>query len=331
MAAGLAAAGLAPSLPWQSRSGWPQLTMARSIADGGSGTSTERWTFPLLLPTLTGATFLVVVVGAVVLWRRQPSRWLPVAAGLLVVVLVAVGGKPYYAFAFVPVLAAAGVGTLRRWHAGRLDGGKLLRRLVVLNAVGGAFVGLPVLPAAQAPVAVVYDHGEQVGWPELADTVARAARATGADLVLTENYGQAGAVDQARRTGRPMPPVASGHNGYWWWSRPTATPHRGHGGMERRPAVGELVSRVSSARRGVQRRRRRQRRGRAARPGVHRSHPPVGRAVALDQTSRMRASWGERGLPPPAFVLAASGRCRTSRSVDGGVAIDAGGADDQPP
>ena len=224
VAAGLAAAGLAPSLLWQSRSGWPQLTMARSIADGGSGTSTERWIFPLLLPTLTGATFIVVVVGAVVLWRRRSFRWLPVAAGLLVVVLVAAGGKPYYAFALVPVLAAAGVGALRRWHAGRLDGGKLLRRLVVLNAVGGAFVGLPVLPAAQAPVAVVYDHGEQVGWPELVDTVARAARATGADLVLTENYGQAGAVDQARRTGRPMPPVASGHNGYWWWSRPDGDP-----------------------------------------------------------------------------------------------------------
>ena len=224
VAAGLAGAGLVPTLVWQSRNGWPQLTMAGSIADGGSGTSSERWLMPLMLPTLTGATFVVVVIGAVALWRSLPVRWLPMAAVMLVVVLVLAGGKPYYAFGLVPVLAAAGVRALRRWRSGRLDGRSLLCALVVVNAIGGAFVGLPLLPAAQAPVAIVYDHGEQVGWREVVDEVAEAASAADADLVLTENYGQAGALDQARREGRHLPPVISGHTGYWWWSRPDGEP-----------------------------------------------------------------------------------------------------------
>jgi hypothetical protein len=121
---------------------------------------------------------------------------------------------------------AAGVPVCRRWAGSRRGRRVTLVGLVAVNAVVGAFIGLPLLPAALAPVDVVYDHGEQVGWSELAVAVSEAAVETDADLVLAGNYGEAGALDRAARDGLPLPPVASGHNGYWWWSEPTGDPER---------------------------------------------------------------------------------------------------------
>lgn len=218
----LALLGLAPTLLWQRANGWPQADLAASIAAGGSGTSVERALLVPMLPTLTGLTSVVLVVGAVALWRRRPTRWLAVATLLLVVVLVVTGGKPYYLFGLVPVLVAAGVPVLRGWAAGSRARGGLLVGGVVVNGAVSVVLALPVLPAALAPVAVVYDHGEQVGWAELVSTVEEAA--VGADLVLAQNYGQAGALDRARSLGSTLPPVASGHNAYWWWGPPAGEP-----------------------------------------------------------------------------------------------------------
>ncbi len=224
-AAGLALLGLTPTLWWQQANGWPQLAMAAAIADGGSGTSVDRALLLPLLLTLTGPpTAAVLVVGAVALWRRRELRWAAVTAGLLVVVLLLTGGKPYYLMGVVPLLVAEGVPACLRWAARRRGRGRGLAAVVVLNGVVGAFVGLPLLPAALAPVAVVYDHGEQVGWEELVDTVAGAASDSDAELVLTGNYGQAGALDRARGQGVALPPVVSGHNGYWWWGPPDGEP-----------------------------------------------------------------------------------------------------------
>ena len=225
--AGLVATlGLAPTLAWQAVNGWPQLDMAASIGGGGSGTSVQRWLLVPMLPTLTGATFVLVAVGAVMAWRARPLRWVAVAGVLLVVALVLTGGKPYYAFGLVPLLAAVGVPAARRWETARPRRRGLLAGLVALNAVASVLIALPVLPPQQAPTALVHDHGEQVGWDDLVGLVTGVATDADADLVLTENYGQAGALDQARRLGSELPPVASGHVGYWWWSRPTGEPER---------------------------------------------------------------------------------------------------------
>ncbi len=222
-AAGLAGLGLAPTLLWQSRNGWPQTALAAAIADGGSGTSVDRALLVPMLATLTGpGTFAVVVVGGLALRRRAGLRWVPVTAVLLLGVVLLTGGKPYYLLGVVPVLVAAGVPVCRRWAAGRRGRTGLLLGLFAVNAVVGSFLALPLLPPALAPVAVVHDHGEQVGWPELVGTVTTAVSAADAQAVLTQNYGQAGALDQARDRGADLPQVRSGHNGYWWWGPPTA-------------------------------------------------------------------------------------------------------------
>jgi hypothetical protein len=219
--------GLVPTLLWQEANGWPQLELAASIAEGGSGTSVDRALLLPLLLTVTGPlTAVVLGVGAVALWRTPGRRWLAVAAALLVVLLLLTGGKPYYVLGLVPALVAAGVPVCRRWAGERRGRRATLVGLVATNAVIGAFIGLPLLPAALAPVDVVYDHGEQVGWAELADAVASAAADSDAELVLAGNYGEAGALDRAARSGVPLPPVASGHNGYWWWSEPDPDPQR---------------------------------------------------------------------------------------------------------
>lgn len=223
----VAVVGLAPTLAWQQANGWPQLELAASIAAGGSGSSVERALLLPMLLTLTGPlTAAVLGVGAHALWRQPERRWVPTAAALLVVLLLVTGGKPYYLLGLVPVLVAAGVPVCRRWSRHRSARRRLLLTLVAVNAVAGAFIGLPVLPAALAPVALVYEHGEQVGWPDLTKAVSRAAEAGDADLVLAGNYGEAGALDRAADRGVPLPPVASGHNAYWWWGPPDGDPQQ---------------------------------------------------------------------------------------------------------
>jgi hypothetical protein len=71
-------------------------------------------------------------------------------------------------------------------------------------------------------VAVNADVGETVGWPELAQTVAAVERRqpdSRNPVILTANYGEAGAID---RFGPDLglPHAYSGHNAYGDWGPP---------------------------------------------------------------------------------------------------------------
>jgi hypothetical protein len=94
---------------------------------------------------------------------------------------------------------------------------------VVASGVIGATVALPVLPRSTAPVlALNEDVGETIGWPEFAQTVATVYRSLpGADraVILTGNYGQAGAVDRYGPA-LGLPRAYSGHNAYADWGPP---------------------------------------------------------------------------------------------------------------
>lgn len=91
----------------------------------------------------------------------------------------------------------------------------------------GAAIALPVLPVARVEpvVGVNPDVGETIGWPELAATVAEVHRdlpTAERSVILTRNYGEAGAIDRnGPRLG--LPPAYSGHNGYWEWGPPPDT------------------------------------------------------------------------------------------------------------
>jgi hypothetical protein len=81
-----------------------------------------------------------------------------------------------------------------------------------------------VLPATSlAPVlAVNEDAGETIGWPDLAQTVARVAGElpdTRRAVILARNYGEAGAIDRFGPA-LGLPRAYSGHNAYGDWGPP---------------------------------------------------------------------------------------------------------------
>jgi hypothetical protein len=104
-----------------------------------------------------------------------------------------------------------------------------LRRTVLAAAVAGSaaigmVIALPVLPAERlGPVlAVNEDAGEMIGWPELARTVADVHRRlpdSSRAVILTRNYGEAGAIDRYGPA-LELPGAYSGHNAYGDWGPP---------------------------------------------------------------------------------------------------------------
>jgi hypothetical protein len=236
LAAAIALVGALPNLLWQNAHGWPQLELARSIAAGGSGTSVGRALVVPLQLELTGPVPAVpLVAGLVVLltaaWAR-PWRWIAVGYLAMIVFVVVTGGKPYYLLGFVPALLAAGIPGVRAW----VERGRLRRwvvgLLVGVQLVVSAVIALPVVPVAwlaSTPVVDInYDAGETVGWDAFTATVERAVAQLPADeragaVVVAGNYGEAGALDRARREGADLPPVYSGHNAYGLWGPPPGT------------------------------------------------------------------------------------------------------------
>jgi 4-amino-4-deoxy-L-arabinose transferase-like glycosyltransferase len=229
----LAMALATPYVVWQARHGWPQLTVARHIAAGGSGTSESRW---LLLPfqlVMLGPILAPVWIAGLVRLLRSPAlrpvRALGVAWVVLAAVFLVLGGKPYYLAGMLPVLVAAGAQPALDWVRRRSRPALVLTAAFVLSSPA-VVIALPVVPVGdlhRTPVIDMnYDAGETVGWPTYVRQIAAVRRQVmnddgAAAVALTSNYGEAGAID---RYGPPVgiPRGYSGHNGYWWWGPPDA-------------------------------------------------------------------------------------------------------------
>ncbi|MDQ6874232.1 MAG: glycosyltransferase family 39 protein [Actinomycetota bacterium] len=237
LGAGLAFVIWLPNLIWQSQHGWPQLQLSRQIASGSSGTSQPAALFvPFQLVLISPALVPVWAAGLVRL-IRDPGlvrvRAFAVAYALLTLVFLLTGGKPYYLGGLYPVLLAAGAPPTVRW-LGR--GRRRLRRsalvaALALSAVVDTALMLPVVPVqvlhATPIVAVNYDAGETVGWPRFVATVAGVYKALPPAerrqaVLLTENYGEAGALDHFGPA-LGLPPAFSGHNGYGEWGPPRSS------------------------------------------------------------------------------------------------------------
>ena len=230
--AGIALVIASPALIWQALHGWPQLAFGRQVARVGNGGSEPRWAFPLLQALYVSPLLVPVwVAGLVALVREETlraARPFAVAYGLLFVLLLAVGGKPYYLAGLYPVLLAAGAVAAVRWaRQGRVRG-PALGAVLVANVVIVAWLMLPLVDERSLPgspqVAVSPLPAETVGWPELVGTLAAVDRALPPGprahaVVLTRSYGEAGAVELlGPRVG--LPPAYSGHNSYGDWGPP---------------------------------------------------------------------------------------------------------------
>ncbi|HEX2902793.1 MAG TPA: glycosyltransferase family 39 protein [Jatrophihabitans sp.] len=227
----LAAALSAPFVIWQAAHGWPQVTVARGIAQGGSASSQPGWAvLPFQLLLVSPLLAPVWIAGLVALFRRPEWRcvrfvgwaWL-----LLAVAFTAVGGKPYYLAGMLPTLVAAGAVRCESWLAGAARyRAVLVRAAIAVSAVVCAVISLPLLPAARsaAVVAVNPDVGETIGWPQFVATVAGVSRELAAPntVVFTRNYGEAGALERYGHRFGLQASIFSGHNGFGSWGPPPA-------------------------------------------------------------------------------------------------------------
>ena len=217
----------APNLIWQASHGWPQLELSAAIAAGSSGSSQPWWLFlpfQLVLVSPGAGAGLGGGSGGASPLRRPSSLSLP-------------GASPTWCWSWcscspagsrttspvsIPALLAAGALPTLRWvRAGPGRRRPVLLGLAFLVSLPNLVLMLPLLPERLLGpvVAVNYDAGETVGWPRFAETVGAAYDSLPAadhPIVLTENYGEAGAVERYL----PGVPVYSGHNAYWDWGPP---------------------------------------------------------------------------------------------------------------
>jgi len=231
-AAVLALALWAPNLAWQASHGWPQLQVFSALNQQAAHNRAVFWPAQFIYVGL----LLTPVWLAGLLWllRNPAARAFRLFAWMYVAVMAVffvLGGKPYYPGAMYTLLLAAGAVPAERYL--RDPARRLLRPMVVvvalvIGAVALLPIALPVLPArvlATVPLQKInYDLAETIAWPRLVATVAGIYRSLPANerrsaVILTANYGEAGAVD---RYGSQfsLPPAYSGHNNFWLWGPP---------------------------------------------------------------------------------------------------------------
>lgn len=209
-----------PNVLYQATHGWPQLAMGQALSRANAGeVRSFMWVYlvvglgPVLLP--------VWVAGLWSLMRRPQWRGLRaivVAFGLVLVFTAVSGAQPYYPAGMLVVLLAVGAVPVAEWLAARPRWRVPAWSLGALNGLVSAVIGLPLLPVTVLGATPVPDvnplSADQVGWPEYARQVAdvwhRVPDRTRA-IVLTSNYGEAGAIDRfGPDLGLPRP--FSAHN-----------------------------------------------------------------------------------------------------------------------
>src|SRR5581483_9145176 len=130
-------------------------------------------------------------------------------------------GKSYYAGAAVLFALAAGAVPLARWatRGWRLAAVGVLAAGWVVTLYFSLPTNLPVLPLhtaiQQGVVKARSDYQDELGWPALAAQVGRLAG--GAKVVVTRNYGEAGALELF---GHGLPPIASAQVTFRYWRPP---------------------------------------------------------------------------------------------------------------
>jgi 4-amino-4-deoxy-L-arabinose transferase-like glycosyltransferase len=227
----VAAASTVPTLVWQAQHGWPQLRMG-SVVAGESSLFGNRWEFlPRALyyaGVLPGAVLVVVGLWALLRSERlRPWRSLGIASVLVVVVLLAAGGRPYYLsglYALVLAAGAVGVEVLpaRSWD--RWWRWTLRPAAVAVGAVLAMAWVLPVGPSAwRAPTE--FETMGQVGWSDFTVGVARAYQALPPEqrahtVVVAYSYWYAAALEHEGPVHGLPTPIYSTHRGFGYFDVP---------------------------------------------------------------------------------------------------------------
>jgi len=212
LAVAVAVVLLVPNLVWEAEHGWTSVHFFVNPPPSGSDETRPQFVVNLLLAA--GVAVPVALAGVVSLVRDRalrPLGWTIVGTVLAYFLL---GGKSYYALPVVIFALAAGSVPLDRWLTSR-------RFLIA----GAAFVALdlvalpillPVLPLRTARrhgvIAARGDYQSEIGWNDFVHQIE--SLAGGADVIVADNYGEAGALELF---GHGLPPVASADVTMRYW------------------------------------------------------------------------------------------------------------------
>jgi 4-amino-4-deoxy-L-arabinose transferase-like glycosyltransferase len=231
----LAAALAAPDVIWQAAHGWPNLAVFHTLQGAARHNRATYWPAQVIFTGL--AVTPIWITGLVWSLRSEAARRIrpvAIACAIVLALIFALGGKPYYDGAIFVFLFAAGAVPLERWLsarrplAGRIPAAAVMTTAMLASGALSLPVALPVLPARTlrtVPLQKInYDLGETIAWPRLVALVAREYHSLPAPqqrrtTVLTGNYGEAGAIDRyGSQFG--LPQVYSGANNFWLWGPP---------------------------------------------------------------------------------------------------------------
>lgn len=228
----IAVAGLiaAPNVAWQLANRWPTLEfLGHQNARVAAAYPPARYVGEQLLLLEPGGIWLAAP-GLVWLFRSRRFRPLGWAVVTVVLWYLVLRGKGYYALTAYPVAFAAGAVWVEQRAA------HWVRTAIPIALVVAAVIGLPVaLPLL--PVRTMIDAGipalrddftEELGWHELVAQTAAAFRSLPPEdaarvMILTRNYGEAGAIDLFGPSAG-LPHAVGMQNTYWLWRPRRAAP-----------------------------------------------------------------------------------------------------------
>jgi hypothetical protein len=235
-----------PNLWWQVREGWPSLEF---YANAQSGKNLARAPLEMLAQqvlTQGPGALPVWLAGLWFLLRRPEGRpwralgWAWVA--VLALLVLSASGRPDRVAGAFPVLMAAGATHLER--VARRPRRAWVRPATVASVLLSGLALAPISLSAVPPAVTArymsalggllqIEQGataslpqwlaDRRGWEELAVEVERALDTLPDEdrarvVLLTSNYGRAGALERYARE-RRLAPVVCGHNSYHLWSR----------------------------------------------------------------------------------------------------------------
>jgi hypothetical protein len=229
-----------PNLIWQIKHHYISLDFLRSIHARDVRIGRTKYFLPEQLE-LTLLAFPLALAGLYFYFfapagkRFRTVGWMYL---IPLVVFVLAKGRSYYLAGAYPMLYAAGAVWGEQWIANLAERWKAasIRAIawtaLTVNMIFFAAFLLPVAPIGshwfQIASHIQGDYVEEIGWPELVETVAEVRNTlTGEERahlgIMVGNYGEAGAIDlYGPRYG--LPNAISGTNSFWYRTFPVPPP-----------------------------------------------------------------------------------------------------------
>lgn len=219
-----------PNLIWQFQHGFVSLDFLRYIHERDVRIGRTKNFLPDQLE-LTLFTAPLAILGLIFYFGSQSGRRFRAVGYLYLVPLVVfllAKGRGYYLAPAYPLLYAGGavfgadlIRSLRRIWRASIQALACLSVLGTIVCVGAYFVPIAPIDSAWAPRAfkINDDFREEIGWPELVQTIAQIRDSLGAPdrshlAILAGNYGEAGAINlYGPKYG--LSEAISGTNSFW--------------------------------------------------------------------------------------------------------------------